>query len=57
MDKMEFDSRYAAINRKYDMDIEQLNKSRSNELHELENLYRNLNEHRQRSGTAQNVDG
>lgn len=57
MDKMEFDSRYAAINRKYDTDIDQLNKSRSKELHELENLYRSLNEHRQRSGMAQNVDG
>lgn len=55
MDNIEFETRYAAINRKYDADIVQLNKARTQELRELEELFRISNEHTQRLRAAQNA--
>lgn len=55
MDNVEFETRYAAINRKYDADIAQLNKARTQELRELEELFRISNEHNQRLRAAQNA--
>ena len=55
MDNVEFETRYAAINRKYDADIARLNKARTQELRELEELFRISNEHNQRLRAAQNA--
>ena len=55
MENVEFETRYAAINRKYDADIARLNKARTQELRELEELFRISNEHNQRLRAAQNA--
>jgi len=55
MDRKEFENRYEAINRKYDADVLKINRVRSKELWELEELFRQSNEHAQRLRASQNA--